>query len=195
MTETSTRHSLLTKQKHFREKLPGMMHSNSSRLINETNSQPVDVDADEFAPIRLEEDDNEESGITMDNIPLASKFDSMANSEARKPSTTEMDQNIEFGTSVEPINVDDEHALSSHHLLGRELGNDSDEDNIQEEDKKKLAMDISYEGFAIYGRVLCLVVKRRGTGKASQASASQSGQAKMENWITSTQIPIGEDEF
>ncbi|ROW07957.1 hypothetical protein VMCG_03654 [Cytospora schulzeri] len=75
-------------------------------------------------------------------------------------------------------------------------------DDAQRDDKKKLAMDISYEGFSIYGRVLCLVVKKRGgntTGgrtpaaKTGRAKAGQStapgGQAVMENWITSTQIP------
>lgn len=69
-------------------------------------------------------------------------------------------------------------------------------------DDKKLAMDIRYEGFSIYGRVLCLVVKRRDglstTGrnapakagrKAGQSAAPGGGQAVMENWITSTQMP------
>ncbi|KAM0282340.1 hypothetical protein ACHAQH_003019 [Verticillium albo-atrum] len=81
-------------------------------------------------------------------------------------------------------------------------GNDDDDD-----DKKKMAMDVSFEGFAIYGRVLCLVVKRRnwhvraaaapGRTAASSAGASSSaagpaapaGQAMMENWISSTQMP------
>lgn len=73
------------------------------------------------------------------------------------------------------------------------------------DDKKKLAMHISYEGFSIYGRVLCLVVKRRGgatttKGKAVAVAgggpggtagpgAAPGGQATMENWITSTQMP------
>lgn len=75
-------------------------------------------------------------------------------------------------------------------------------DEDQRDDKKKLAMDISYEGFSIYGRVLCLVVKKRnggsatgrntsartGRGKAAHSTAP-GGQAVMENWITSTQIP------
>jgi hypothetical protein len=60
-------------------------------------------------------------------------------------------------------------------------------------------MDVSYEGFAIYGRVLCLVVRRKdnpaNASKANAASSSvkPSGQANMDNWITSTQIPVGED--
>ncbi|KAI4861094.1 hypothetical protein F4820DRAFT_452261 [Hypoxylon rubiginosum] len=89
---------------------------------------------------------------------------------------------------------------------------DSAEDN---DDKKKLAMDISYEGFSIYGRVLCLVVKRRegnigggpqpplpppGRGSSSRTAAATKpgggaghGQAMMENFIISTQLPAGSD--
>ncbi|KAL2157161.1 hypothetical protein VTH06DRAFT_6382 [Thermothelomyces fergusii] len=76
-----------------------------------------------------------------------------------------------------------------------------DGDAAERDDKKKLAMDISYEGFAIYGRVLCLVVKRRGDGAAKGDSSAVSsgtkallppsrpgGQAMMENWIESTQV-------
>ena len=73
----------------------------------------------------------------------------------------------------------------------------ADMTNQDDDKKKKLAMDISYEGFAIYGRVLCLVVKRRavmgGLAAAPLGSKSQTGQpggqAMMENWITSTQLP------
>lgn len=76
------------------------------------------------------------------------------------------------------------------------------------DDKKKMAMDISYEGFAIYGRVLCLVVKRRGDGAAKSSGSAVTaraakdqtgrpgGQAMMENWIASTQLPetVGEGD-
>lgn len=106
-----------------------------------------------------------------------------------------------------PAEVTRKHGASDPH--GQEHG--------PGDDKKKLAMDISYEGFSIYGRVLCLVVKRRegdagggigatgargGKGKAAAASAASisassagrgnrapSGQATMANWIASTQIP------
>jgi hypothetical protein len=79
----------------------------------------------------------------------------------------------------------------------------SSESHNKGDEKKKMAMDVSYEGFAIYGRVLCLVIRRRsgapqqrgGNSKANDipASAKPAGQAKMENWISSTQIPVGED--
>ncbi|KAK3693486.1 hypothetical protein B0T22DRAFT_372018 [Podospora appendiculata] len=78
------------------------------------------------------------------------------------------------------------------------------QDGEDGDDKKKLALDISYEGFAIYGRVLCLVVKRRdgptkpGHSAALAGNKSQTGgQAMMENWITSTQLPeagLAEDD-
>lgn len=93
-------------------------------------------------------------------------------------------------------------------------GDTGEAEEGRNDDKKKLAMDISYEGFAIYGRVLCLVVKRRGAAttrggagdrggapaviSAAGGSKSQTatgsyvrpgGQAMMENWIASTQLP------
>ncbi|KAL1898556.1 hypothetical protein Sste5346_003460 [Sporothrix stenoceras] len=91
---------------------------------------------------------------------------------------------------------------------------DADMEDESSRKKKKLAMDVIYEGFAIYGRVLCLVVKRRGpprgrgaqtvlpvsvgSGRAGNASTASEpmkpgGQAAMENWIASTQIPIPQD--
>ncbi|CAK7219020.1 hypothetical protein SCUCBS95973_003680 [Sporothrix curviconia] len=99
-------------------------------------------------------------------------------------------------------------------------GNDDDNDGESSQKKKKLAMDVIYEGFAIYGRVLCLVVKRRGgpfrgrgagggtqttlsastaTGRAGNPSSVSAepvkpgGQAAMENWIASTQMPAAQD--
>ena len=64
------------------------------------------------------------------------------------------------------------------------------------DDKKKLAMDVSYEGFAIYGQVLCPVVKKRASAPASSGGGAKDrpeGQAMMENWISSTQVPVGEE--
>lgn len=63
-----------------------------------------------------------------------------------------------------------------------------------DEKKKKGAFDTTYEGFGIYGRILCLVVKRRGTGaKGGRELAGGAGQAMMEEWI-GTQIRQHDDE-
>ena len=72
----------------------------------------------------------------------------------------------------------------------------------EEDDKKKLDLDLSYDGFAIYGKVLCLVVKRRGAGarrkgagpSASSTAATEagSGRAMLETWV-STQVQAQAD--
>lgn len=55
-----------------------------------------------------------------------------------------------------------------------------------EDDKKKLKLYTTYDGFSIYGRILCLVVKRRGLARGKEPVRG-TGQAMMEEWITSTQ--------
>ena len=67
------------------------------------------------------------------------------------------------------------------------------QDEEQADDKKKMAMDTIYDGFSIYGRVLCLVVKRKDA--RGKVPAKSGGQAMMEDWIASTQMPpLGVDD-
>ena len=63
-----------------------------------------------------------------------------------------------------------------------------------EDDKKKLSLNTTYDGFSIYGRILCLVVKRKGTvkGKEAAVGSAESGKAMMEEWISSTQMAEGQ---
>lgn len=192
LTETSTRHSLLTKRKHFREKGPSLMQSNASKLISETNDQPMDVDESDFAPIRIEDDSGDEEGLDLSSIPAADHQLNSKRERGRTSYTAGLDPNVQ--EAAIDIESDGEEPPSKRRRELIPAASDSD----GEEDKKKMAMDVSYEGFAIYGRVLCLVVKRRdaGGGKPTQSSASQTGvatgQAKMENWISSTQMPADE---
>ena len=58
------------------------------------------------------------------------------------------------------------------------------------DEKKKMGFQTEYEGFAIYGRILCLVVKRR-TAKGREMPGG-AGQAMMEEWI-GTQVQREED--
>ncbi|TQV96216.1 hypothetical protein V2A60_003347 [Cordyceps javanica] len=168
------------------------MQSNTTKLISETNDQPVGVDDADFAPIRIEEESDDDENFDLSAIPNAdtrggAKRDRDFNADASGCD----DANAE-GSAIE-LDSGGEEPPSKRR---REIpGFESDDDSS--DDKKKLAMDVSYEGFAIYGRVLCLVVKRRDAGpKANQQSLpginATTGQAKMENWITSTQIPADE---
>ncbi|KAJ3571937.1 hypothetical protein NPX13_g5212 [Xylaria arbuscula] len=84
LTETSTRHTLVTKHKHFHDTTQTKLKSNSGRLISETNGAPIGLDiATDSAPIMLrEESDDENSAVALADIPA---FDEAApNSETRR---------------------------------------------------------------------------------------------------------------
>ncbi|KAI1414079.1 hypothetical protein F5Y13DRAFT_21672 [Hypoxylon sp. FL1857] len=250
LTETSTRHALLTKHKHFHDTTQTKLTSNSGRLIGETNEAPIDVDAAaELGPaIRHEEDDDGDAAVTLAAIPAADETAAGSSSgrppkRARRNTETETgadrDEDDQQSSDVEIVSdsqEDEEDDLFVHDDRDDDVGtrsppakrrrgaaaaaadsaakavggNAGDDDNINnDDDKKKLAMDISYEGFSIYGRVLCLVVKRRdgnigsgpqqtGRGRATPAAGGShatkpggGGQAMMENFIISTQVPAG----
>ncbi|PHH70610.1 hypothetical protein CDD80_5889 [Ophiocordyceps camponoti-rufipedis] len=187
LTERNTRHALLRKHKHFRDKAPERLRSNSNKLMGESSQAPVEVDDDDddddtTAPI-LRERDSEDDDIDLAKIPVARP-------KRRRGTTVDDDGGDEDDAAVEEDVVE---VLSGAEEPApkrpRRGGDDQD-------DKKKLALDVTYEGFDIYGRVLCLVVKKRSQQAASEARGVKpggQGQARMENWISSTQVPVGED--
>lgn len=64
----------------------------------------------------------------------------------------------------------------------------ADETGIENmQDDKKMAFNTNYNGFAIYGKVLCLLVERK-TGKKGS-----DGQALMQEWITASQMQLDDD--
>ncbi|KAF5539699.1 hypothetical protein FNAPI_10738 [Fusarium napiforme] len=191
LTETSTRHSLLYKTKHFRDKLPPKLESNSSKLIGETDSVPVDVEDEYRAPVLQEEDDDE---VRLADIPVAETKTRRSKRQRgiQGPEQDSNDEAFEDDETASAIEIGSD-TEAPPHKRHRARTNDGLDGN---EDKKKLAMDVSYEGFAIYGQVLCLVVKKRANAAASSGGggkAQPEGQATMENWISSTQVPVGED--
>jgi len=168
LTETSTRHSLLTKQKHFREPNKKGIQSNSNKLTGSTDNTPIDVD---MPMIRREV--SEEESLNLQDLPA---LDDDSNSlfvsddeDTRRPKTRR---------------ANGDSPVTSPRPQQRTMGGED-----QDGDKKKMAMETSYDGFAIYGRVLCLVVKRRDKKGKGPAQAVTGGQARMEEWITSTQMP------
>jgi hypothetical protein len=231
LTETPTRHSILTKHKHFRDKTTGKLASNSTKLISETNNAPFDVDAKQASePIILqEENDDADAGATLDQIPTVGDDASAQlprRSKRQRTTRTEKDDDSEEdlfvasdedddgpSTDAAPIEIDSDaddapppKRRRKHKPAARGAEDAEDAEYAAAgtgDDKKKLAMDISFEGFAIYGRVLCLVVKKRegalrtaGAGAtrgavsdAAGSSSKPAGQAMMENWISSTQMP------
>ncbi|KAI6085808.1 hypothetical protein F4821DRAFT_142682 [Hypoxylon rubiginosum] len=80
LTETSTRHALLTKHKHFHDTTQTKLTSNSGRLVGASNEAPIDVDVDiaaELAPaIRVEDsDDDVDPAAALAAIPAVDETD------------------------------------------------------------------------------------------------------------------------
>ena len=74
-------------------------------------------------------------------------------------------------------------------------GQGRDDEGPRGDDQKKLGLRTSYEGFSIYGRILCLVIKRRGVRNAASASGAASSQAMLENWVSTQAVAdMHEDE-
>ncbi|KAI1765088.1 hypothetical protein GGR53DRAFT_286555 [Hypoxylon sp. FL1150] len=275
LTETSTRHALLTKHKHFHDTTQTKLTSNSVRLVGASNEAPVDVDATaaELAPaIRVEDSDDEvDPAAALAAIPAVDETAAAGTGSGRRPKrarrSTETEAEGDADRGGKGLGDSDVEIVSGSEREDGEDDDDDDDDGLfvhdggdgdedpdgdagtrpppskrrrrgaataaaevgydgaeKDDEKKKLAMDISYEGFSIYGRVLCLVVKRRegsigvgpqppllpapgrGSGRTSAGAASTKpgggaaaaaaagrGQAMMENFIMSTQVPAGAD--
>ena len=176
LTETSTRHSILRKEKRAKVE-KGRLGTTNGRLTG-TRDAPVEVG--EGAPGLLREESGGGENVRMEDIPPSSK--------AKVPKEE----------SREELFVSDRSEDEESHTA-RTIGSKREKTNAvaadigaeDEDDKKKLALDTTYDGFSIYGRILCLVVKRKGIVKGKELVGG-AGQAMMEEWITSTQMGEGQ---
>lgn len=230
LTETDTRHSILHKQKHFRDKVQTKLTSNSSKLMGASHETPIDVDVallgessggDDISILR---EDSEGEDVNIHNIPALDETTDESVPSNRRPKRRRgrAPENGCGSNGDDPVDIGSDPS-DDDLFIGQSPSEESDSGlggppqkrhkdkaasvdmGEQDDKKKKLAMDISYEGFAIYGRVLCLVIKQRagisGPSAAPSGTRSQAGQpggqAMMENWITSTQLPeagMGEED-
>ena len=157
--------------------------SEESEGIGMADMPPVEVG--EGARGLVAEESEESEGIGMADMPSA------AGNEARRSATLAKEESQEglfVSDDSGEENFDVYQMPSSKNKGKRAVG---EEDDGGEDDKKKLGMNTTYDGFSIYGRILCLVVKRRGTAKGKEL-AGGAGQAMMEEWITSTQMGEGQ---
>lgn len=154
--------------------------SREPKLTGEgTRGVPVEI-RETTEPLVLREESQEDKLLDMANIPTAdqggAQSTAAAASEEELYVSDSSDQAIEAMSTRQPRQRPEDAAVDQ----------DPDAD-----DKKKLAMRTSYDGFSIYGRILCLVVKRRGNAKGKDL-AGGAGQAMMEEWIASTQMAEGQ---
>ncbi|KAG9997228.1 hypothetical protein KCU78_g17051, partial [Aureobasidium melanogenum] len=163
LTETSTSHAMLTKQKTFTQK--PRLESNASKLTNyfgNNTENAIHVHDDEEAPAVLLEEDADE--VKMGDIPEAN---------TNKRSRNDDDDEHIFVQSEE-----DEEEETPQPRKKKTKVKDTTQD--EEEDKKKMGIKTAYEGFSIYGRILCLIVKRKGVKK----NAAGNSAAMLETWVS-----------
>ena len=186
MTETSTRYSILTKQKHFREPNKKGLISNSRKLLGDTNDTAIQVD--DVPTIIREESDEEVLNLeeVLDADEIQSDTDSLFVGDDKGPHKSKRSRATTGSEAPTDISLDPEP------LSKRRKDNEGVVEGDETDDKKKMAMDTFYEGFSIYGRILCLVVKR--IDKKGKSQANTGGQAMLEDWIASTQMPAQEEE-
>ena len=161
----------MTKQKAFANK--ARIKSKSGKLgisnYDQNNTEnPIHVDDDQPPDVLLEEDADE---TRLDDIPEAA-------TSGRKRGRSDDD-------TIDVSDDDDEDSFQTQKASRRKKRKSGEviEDEPEQDDKKKMALNTSYEGFSIYGRILCLIVKRKG-GKKSSATGLSTGSEMLENWVS-----------
>ncbi|KAF2131987.1 hypothetical protein P153DRAFT_334404 [Dothidotthia symphoricarpi CBS 119687] len=198
LTELSSRHSVLTKKKIFKDK--PRIQSNSGKLTNwlttGTSDQPVIINEGTMEPLTIR-DEEEETVIHLADIP---ESDAQLQQSARstRNSRREATSNQDHADDSDDSNLFVSGSTTkTRKANGRSDNADEEVDEGLQDDKKKLGLNTSYDGFSIYGRILCLVVKRRGVRtQAGVSVVPASSQAMLENWV-STQAAleqVGGDE-
>lgn len=176
------------------------IQSNSGKLTNwlttGTSDQPLVINEDAAEPIVIREEEENET-INLSDIPEANVPEKQSRRSTRKPSAR-------VAQDADSFSDNEGSGLFAPKLSPRQAKNkthtsDGAEDGNEEppaDDKKKPGLNTFYDGFSIYGRILCLVVKRRGVRHAAGASGATSSQAMLENWMSTQAVaePLDDEE-
>lgn len=189
---------MLTKEKIFKDK--ARIQSNSGKLTNwlttGTSEQPVVIQEDAAEPIAIREEDDDDQ-VNLSDIPEAEPTNNQQRYSAHdRPGSDAQDTNAcSDASESESEDLDLSVAGANGRRSTRNKGQDKDEDGgPRGDDQKKLGLRTSYEGFSIYGRILCLVVKRRGVRSAASAGGATSSQAMLENWVSTQAVADAHDD-
>lgn len=171
LTDAPSRHSLITKHKQFTDK--PLITSTSKRMtgaIIESGAETVDLSRDDDVPgLREEEADG---SLALNAIPTAED-------------------------DVLSVSSDDDQAFQTQRppASRRRRVPTFATDQQYNDDKKKMAVRTSYDSFSIYGKILCLIVKRKGPKSKAVVTSNNMGSGSgqmMEAWI-STQADLEAD--
>lgn len=181
LTETSSRHSILRKLKTAKAE-KGRLGTKDGRL---TGTEDAPVEVDEGAPGLMTEGSEHGESVRMADIPSAARDKAVNSAPFGKE---ESQEGLFVSDDSDGADVDAEETPST---TDKGKGHVGEEEDGKGGDKKKVGMGTTYDGFSIYGRILCLVVKRKGSAKG-KGVAGGTGQAMMEEWIASTQMQDGQ---
>ncbi|CAN9176196.1 unnamed protein product [Alternaria alternata] len=192
LTDLSSRHSVLTKQKIFKDK--ARIQSNSGKLTNwltsGTSDQPVVINEDGADPIVIREEDDDEP-INLADIPAADQPGKQPKRSARQRRRRNEDEDAALSNRSDSEGSDLFVPEPTNRRRTKARTQDEDQDSDEEphaDDKKKLGLNTSYDGFSIYGCILCLVIKRRGARNVAGPSGANSSQAMLENWVSTQAV-------
>jgi hypothetical protein len=165
---------MLTKQKTFSTK--PKLESNAKKMTDWMGGLNTDtairVDEGDEVPAVLLEEDGEE--VSLQDIP---ELDTAGTGTKRQRGDDNDEDDHIFIQSE-----DDEEEDPAPKRRKKKTKVTDEISKEQDEDKKKLGMKTSYEGFSIYGRILCLIVKRKGVKKS--AGGNSAGTQMLENWVS-----------
>lgn len=185
LKETSSRHSLLTKRKEFtgEGKRLGASGKGLTGWLNRGAEGPIVVDDDEVPEVLREEGKGEKP---LEEIPEVGEGKGAGGK--RKAGGEEGDEALFVSSSDEDFfQTQRESRAKKRQKRGKGVELAAPEPEPEpEDDKKKMGMNTTYDGFSIYGRILCLIVKRTGK-KTAPAGGPAGGSQMMEQWV-STQV-------
>ena len=191
LTELSTPHSILTRQKVFKED-EERIKSNSGKMTG-TVEDPMEIHDDVDNPAESEDEGksrlHEIPAARGNDVNTAYEEESQAPAQEAPLFLSEDSEDSEDSDSGKGLRT--QQVTISRGKKEQRVESDGKNDPASPDNKKKLAVNTTYDGFRIYGRILCLVVKRKGTLKGKPVVGG-AGQAMMEDWITSTQMAQGQ---
>ncbi|KAK4545472.1 hypothetical protein LTR36_002822 [Oleoguttula mirabilis] len=178
LTELSTRHSLLTKQKQFTSK--PALKSTGTKLTGwlNTSENPIHIEDDGKPPAVLQED--ADNGLELRDLPGADGGSKRKSGGADEADTLFVSSDDEDFFQTQRQRTPKRRKRAAAKDVSPDVPEPEDE---LQDDKKKLALNTSYDGFSIYGRILCLVVKRKGK-RGQPNHAPVGGSQMMEQWVS-----------
>ena len=187
LTETSSRHAILKKEKMAKSEKSRL--GTTERHLTGSGTKEIPAEVEDEADTRIVREDSQENvEIPFAEIPIAN--DRHAGDETRR-SENDQEEALFLSDSDHPGNGETiVRGLRKRSIIKEESVQIGPAD-ADYDDKKKMALNTTYDGFSIYGKILCLVVKRRGIARGKELSGG-AGQAMMEDWISSTQAAEGQ---